>query len=410
MYLFFHSLYKDIRAQPRVVYVILLGLFLTRFGTYVFPFLALYLSSLGYSAGHVAAVLAVMGFGNILGPLAGGYLADAIGRKRTMSIALFGSALATLGIYASADRYGLLLAVVFFNGFIGFLYGPASNALLTDLVPADQRVTTFALIRLAMNGGFAAGPAVGGLLYATAPVLMFIGDAFTTLLCATLISVYVPHGLRTIRGKAGSLKVFVQSWKAALSDLRTHHLYKQYLLAIFFMAFGFCQVFSVLAMSTKDTGLSASEYGLIMSVNGLLILLIELPMSHFLKRFAPRRVLAVGFGLIGFGLFGFGMAGSHLGFLLAMILFTLGEIVALPVGMAYSSGLAPEEFRGRYLGLRGITWGVAGALASTGLVIYSEIGIAVWFIAGASSLIGTLVVLLPARTRRKSAASPNLAS
>lgn len=374
MYPFFNSLYKDIRAQPRAVFIIVLGLFLIRFGAYVFPFLSLYLSSLNYSASQVAMVIACMGLGNILGPMAGGYLADAIGRKHTMVLSLFGSAVATLSIYAATDHYGLLLAVVFTNGFIAFLYGPASNALLSDLVPAEQRLTTFALIRLALNGGFAAGPAVGGLLYATAPWLMFVGDAFTTAICGVLTLLYLPQGLRTISGKAGSLSVFFKSWRSALRDLRTHFLFKQYLLAIFFMAFGFCQVFSVLAISTQNAGLSPGQYGMLMSLNGLLILLIELPMSHWLKRFVPRHVLGVGFALIGLGLVAFGVAQSFTGYLMAMALFTLGEIVALPVGMAYSSELAPEQYRGRYLGLRGIFWGMAGALASSGLIIYETPG------------------------------------
>ncbi|MEM7791589.1 MAG: MFS transporter [Verrucomicrobiota bacterium] len=400
MYPFIQSLYTDIRAQPRTVYIIVLGQFLIRFGSYVFPFLALYLSSLQYTAGRIAAILVAMGLGNIIGPLAGGYLADAIGRKRTMLVSLFGSAFATLGIYASADNYRLLLTIGFANGFFVFLYGPASNALLTDLVPANRRLMAFALIRLAQNGGFAAGPAIGGLLYARAPWLMFLGDAFTTLACGVLTAIYLPHGLRTISGNVSSPKVFLQSWKAALWDLRTHFLFKQYLFAIFFMAFGFCQVFSVLAINTRDAGLSPGQYGLIMSLNGLLILLIELPLSHWLKRFAPRQVLAVGFALIGFGLIAFGMSQSFGRFLIAMTLFTIGEIIALPLGMAYSSELAPKEYRGRYLGLRGITWGTAGCLASSGLVIYDYIGLTVWLFAGASSLLSALVILLPVKATR----------
>ena len=408
MYPFIQSLYKDIRAQPRAVYIIVFGLFLVRFGSYVFPFLALYLSSLDYSAGQIAAVIAAMGMGNILGPLAGGYLADAIGRKRTMTASLTGSALATLSIYIAADNFGLLLIVGFINGFIAFLYGPASNALLTDLVPTEKRLTTFALIRLAMNGGFAAGPAIGGLLYASAPWLMFVGDAFTTLVCAGLTAAFLPHGLRTIRGKVASVAVFLSSWKAALRDLRTHYLFKQYLLAIFFMAFGFCQVFSVLAISTKDAGLSPGQYGLIMSLNGLLILLTELPISHWLKRFPPRKVLAIGIAFVGIGLILFGSAQEIKGYVFAMTIFTLGEIIALPVGMAYSSGLAPQQYRGRYLGLRGITWGTAGAFASIGLVLHDQLGLTVWFIAGLCSLLGALVCVLPARISRRRALALNL--
>lgn len=408
MYSFFNSLYADIRSLPRSVYILVIGQFLNRFGSYVYPFLALYLSSLGYSAGKVATVIAAMGLGNILGPIAGGYLADAIGRKQTILIALFGSALGTLGIFITAHQYPALLVVSFANGFLSFIFGPAASALLTDLVPSERRLTAYAVLRLAINGGFAAGPAIGGLLYAHGPWLIFIGDAFTTLLFGILTLVYLPHGIRTIRGKATSIGVFLKSWKAALRDLVTHQLFKQYLLALLFMAFGFCQVFSVLALSTRDQGLNAAEYGLIMSLNGLLILLIELPVTHWLKRFAPKRVLAAGFGLIGLGLIAFAGAQDFESYVIAMLIFTLGEIIALPVGMAYSSNLATVEFRGRYMGLRGITWGVAGCLASSGLVIYDYVGVSVWIIAGTSSLLGALMICFPAKISRRRALALNL--
>ncbi len=408
MQLFFTSLYTDIRALPRSVFILVLGQFLNRCGTYVYPFLALYLTALNYTAGQVATVIAVMGVGNILGPIAGGYLADAIGRQRTIVISLFGSALGTLGIYASVTHYPVLLVTCFANGFLSFMFGPAASALLTDLVPSERRLTAYAMVRLAINGGFAAGPTIGGILYISAPWLIFIGDAFTTLVFAVLAFVYLPHGIRSIQGKAGSIHVFLKSWKQALRDLATHNLYKQYLIAIFFMSLGFCQVFSVLALSTKGNGLTPSQYGMIMSLNGLLILLIELPITHWLKQFAPKRVLAAGFVLIGIGLLAFGFAENVTGYIAAMVVFTLGEIVALPVGMAYSSDLAPEKFRGRYLGLRGITWGLAGCVASGGLIIYDHLGASVWFIAGISSIVAAPLICLPARISRRRAIALNL--
>lgn len=401
MYSFINSLFADIRALPRAVFILVIGQFLNRFGAYVYPFLALYLTALDYSAAKVSIIIAAMGAGNMLGPIAGGYLADAIGRKRTIVISLFGSALGTLGIYAAAAHYPALLVVCFANGFVSFMYGPAASALLTDLVPSERRLTAYAMIRLALNGGFAAGPAIGGLLYASGPWLIFVGDALTTSICGLLTLAYLPDGLRTIRGQATSAAVFFKSWKAALRDLSTHNLFKQYLMALFFMAFGFCQVFSVLALSTRDKGLSPSQYGLIMSLNGLLILIVELPITHWLKRFAPKRVLAVGFTLIGVGLVAFSAAQDFSGYVFAMLLFTIGEIIALPVGMAYSSELAPIEFRGRYLGLRGIIWGAAGCLASSGLVIYDHLGLTVWILAGVSSILAGLIICLPARISRR---------
>jgi MFS family permease len=83
-------------------------------------------------------------------------------------------------------------------------------------------VTAYALVRFAMNGGFAAGPALGGILYAHAPWMMFVGGIFTTVLFAGLAYLWLPHGLRTVFGRVSSPKVFLQSWKVALVDLSSH--------------------------------------------------------------------------------------------------------------------------------------------------------------------------------------------
>ncbi|MFQ3241967.1 MAG: MFS family permease [Lentimonas sp.] len=146
------------------------------------------------------------------------------------------------------------------------------------------------------------------------------------------------------------------------------------MLALLFMAMGFIQVFNVLAVATADQGLTPGRDGLILSLNGLLILLVEMPISQLIKRLPPQRILAVGFAVMALGLSAFAFAQSFVGFLVAMTIFTFGEIIALPVGMACSSDLAPEQYRGRYLGVRGVTWGFAGLVASSGLWFYDAIG------------------------------------
>jgi len=156
-----------------------------------------------------------------------------------------------------------------------------------------------------------------------------------------------------------------------LCDVSQHRLFKQYLLSLVFMAIGFIQVFNILAIARTDQGLTPARFGMVMSLNGLLILFVEMPVSQLLKRFPPRRVLTVGFVVMAVGLASFGLAQSFAGFLLAMTLFTMGELIALPIGMANSSDLAPVEYRGRYLGLRGLTWGFGGLVASSGIWFYT---------------------------------------
>jgi MFS family permease len=386
------TLLQDLRRLPRPVYILIIGQFLNRFGAFVFPFLALILDQRGYSKGEITLVLGALAVGHIAGPLVGGYLADAIGRRNTIVLSLLGSAVTLLGIYAAPTFTALALCALL-NGFFNFLFGPAAHALITDLTPPALRLTSFALFRFAINAGFAAGPAVAGFLFTRAPALLFFGDALSTVIFAAFAWIWLPHGLRSIAGRASSPRVVLRSWLDACASLRAHHAYRQYLGVLLLTGICFVQIFSLLSLTTRDRGLEPTVYGALMGLNGLLVALIELPLSAWYQRFPPRRLLAIGNVLMAVGAALFGLAGGIQVFVLAMVVFTLGEIVALPTGLTYSSDLAPEAARGRFFGFRGVTWGFASLFGSAGVWVYGEIGVTWWLIAATLPLFAAIGIL-----------------
>mgnify|MGYP003637755431 CR=1 FL=1 len=390
-------LIAEIRALPRAVHVLVGGQFINRFGSFVLPFLALFLTGRGIDFAHVALVLATMSIGGLFGPFASGYLADAIGRRNTIFLSLVSSAGCVIGLYA-CQTLPQFLAVGVFYGFCTQLYGPAANALLTDLVTPAQRVMAFATMRLAINAGFAAGPAVAGILFSRAPAMVFFGDAATTLIFAALAIRYLPHGLRTVHGRVSSSRVIWSSWREALRDMRRNAPFLQYILAALLMAIAFAQAFNVLALTTADRGLTPAEYGVIMGLNGALIMGFELPLNQWSRRFDPRRVLVVGFILVGVGCASFGSMSTQLGFFAAMALYTLGEMLSLPVGMNYASLLAPEAYRGRYFGVIGMMWSTATLVASSGVWFYGRFGERWWWLAGSVGVGGGLIMLIRPKT------------
>ncbi|MCH6257370.1 MFS transporter [Puniceicoccaceae bacterium K14] len=388
---FWLTIRTDIGSLPRPVYILVFGQFINRLGAFVYPFLSLYLTEKGYALVLVSGVLAAIAGGNLLGPIVGGYLSDAIGRRNTIVLSLAGSSVSLISVYYS-DGYVTLLVTAAIYGFSSFLFGPPSNALIADLVTADSRITAYTLMRLAINLGFAVGPMVAGVLYMTSPMLIFVGDAATTMVFAVLAFCMLPHGLRTVKGKVSSPKVVLKSWGDALSSVNRNYEYKQFLLAIFLMGIAFCQIFSLLALTTREAGISPKVYGIVMGFNGLLIVLVEIPLIQYIKRFESRKVLAIGYVLVGIGCALFGVVDSMMGFFLAMFVFTIGEIVALPIGMAYSSNLAPEKFRGRYFGLRGMTWALSNLAGSLGLWGYGVFGPTWWLMAGIFAVVAAVAI------------------
>ena len=387
------KLIADVRGLPRSVHILVGGQFINRFGGFVLPFLALYLTGRGIGMGQVALVLGLISIGGLLGPIVSGYLSDAIGRRNTIVVALACSAITTVSLYY-CQTVPEFMVVAFLHGFCAFLYGPAANAMLTDLVTEDQRVIAFALMRLAINAGFAAGPAVAGLLFSRAPALIFYGDAFTTLIYALLAFLYLPHGLRTITGKVTSLNVIWQSWREALVDMIHNRPFVILVISSLLMEIAFVQGFNVLAITATDRGLSPAQYGVVMALNGVLVLLIELPLNQWARRFDLRKVLVLGFALVWLGCASFGFMRTQPGFLLGMILFTIGEMLALPISMSYASTLAPTAYRGRYFGMRSIVWAVAGMVGSSGVWFYGQLGDNWWYVAGGIGVLGAIVMAL----------------
>ncbi|MBK1876923.1 MFS transporter [Pelagicoccus mobilis] len=405
---FLKELIAEVCSMPRPVYVLVVGQFLNRFGAFVYPFLALYLKEKSFDFAQIAGVMAAMGVGNFVGPFAGGYLADAIGRRNTIVLSLTASATLLIGMYY-AEHYGVLLLIGTVYGFSTFLFGPPSSALLTDLVPEEKRIMAFALFRLAINAGFAAGPAVAGILYVKSPMLIFFGDAFTTYLFAILAFCFLPHGLRTIEGNVTSPKVVLKSWMEAAVDVHRNIRFRRFLTAVLLMGIAFAQIFILLSILATDRGLTPEKYGLIMGWNGLLIIFVEMPASKWLKEKSPRLVLSIGYSLIGVGCAMFAVVEGFWGFFAAMSVFTIGEIIAIPLGMAYSSNLAPAKLRGRYFGFRGMTWAMSNLIASGGVWFYGQIGPMWWAMVGGVAVMGAAVIAMriPVEVEREEGCAPS---
>ena len=111
---------------------------------------------------------------------------------------MFGSA-ATLLLLSQAASLPLIIVLTTLAGLTGEMYRPAAAALITDLTPAGERIPAFALNRLAINAGFAAGPAVAGLLAEHSFFLLFLGDALTSVAFGVICLAALPEGVRVRR-------------------------------------------------------------------------------------------------------------------------------------------------------------------------------------------------------------------
>lgn len=381
------GLVASLRALPRPAWILFLGTFLNKFGTFVIPFLVLYLTRQGYSTTQAGVAIGAYGVGTFMASAMGGYLADRIGRRKTIALSMFSGALAMI-LLSQARGFEAIVLLTGLTGLTGELYRPASSALLADLVPPGQRVTAYAAYRLAFNAGWAFGPATAGFLAAHSFTWLFWGDALTSLLFGVVALVALPHGVRSSEKETG----WATALKAFAQDKRLHRV----LLASLAIALVFFQMSSTFGLHVTSLGLSSATYGLLLSLNGVLVVCFELLLTTWTQKLPARQTMAAGYVLIGAGFALNALARGAPVFVLAMTIFTLGEMVAMPVSSAHIADLSPAHLRGRYMGVFGLTWALALVCGpGLGMMVYARNPLALWLGCGALGLVAAFIILFP---------------
>ena len=392
------TLRAGIRSLPGPVWILCAGSFVNRFGSFVAVFLVLYLREKGYSIAEAGFVVSLYGAGNVMAAAVGGLVADRLGRRNAIAISMFSSA-ATLLALSQADEIVLIGGLTILAGLTGEMYRPASAALLADLVPAGQRLPAFALNRLAINLGFAAGPATAGLLADRSFTYLFVGDALTSLVFGILALAALPEGVRTRRGD--------ERRGEGIRTIARDRAFVFFLVSSILGAFVYFQSNATFPLHVKESGLSNADYGLLISLNGLAIVLLELPFTSITQRYPAIPTLAVGSILVGLGFALNAWAESLAALAFTVLIWTIGEIVYAPVASAYVADIAPVHLRGRYQGAWGLMWGLAFMLGpGLGAAFFAWNGDAFWLFCGVLGVLSAGLLLAGSRTPRSRTPSP----
>jgi MFS family permease len=355
------ALAAHVGGLPSRFWWIWVGALVSALATFVFLFLAVYLTARGFDAQRVGLVGACFGLGTLVAGPVGGTLADRVGRRPTLLAALLASALcaASLGLVQAP---AVVVPGVFLFGLASSAVFPALFAMVADVTPEPDRPRAFGLLYWANNVGISLSAIVGGSVGERSWLALFVADAATTLLFAAVVWRRIPES-RAMPGSPaappGDATAPDRGWGAVLGDRPFVAFVAVFVvfLAVFFQF----QVAMPIAMSRA--GFATGAIGRVMAVNGLLIATL----SPFAARvFGGRdrgRVLALGALLVGVGYGSYALCGSAWHWALATAVWTLGEITTMPVAIALVSDLAPPDLRGRYNGLYSLAFGAGQTLA-----------------------------------------------
>ncbi len=397
------TLYKNsVSGLSIQVWFLSLVTFINRCGTMVIPFLGIYMTShLGFSIAEVGWVLLCFGLGSVSGSYLGGYLTDKIGYYWVMFWSLFiGGLLFVLLGYA--ESYWEVCGVVFLASTIGDALRPAAMTAIAVYSKPENRTRAFSLMRMAINFGWAMGPAIGGwLVKAQGYWTLFWADGLTCIFAALVFRLCM---------KAKE----VESKKESTAKSRALSPYKdrEYLFFLFLTLVGgivFMQFLYTLPIFYKqEMQFSELMIGNLLAMNGLLIAFVEMPLVYTLER--KFRVLDnVWAGVLMFGvaymMLNLATGPSLLIAVVSMVVLSIGEIFNMPFTNTYAIGRATEDNRGAYMGLFSMTYSAAhifGPPVGTQMVHHFGFG-ALWNLMGVLSFATVLGYIYLKRKEQKRA-------
>ncbi|HKJ80952.1 MAG TPA: MFS transporter [Ignavibacteriaceae bacterium] len=339
--------WKGLRNLPHNMWVLFWATLINRAGTMVLPFLALYMTKqFNYSESQAGFVLAVYGIGAMMTSPVIGKVSDKVGSFKIMKISLLLTGFMFF-VYPHISNYYLILVFTFAMAVINEAFRPANLSLISEVVPAVQRRTAFALNRLAINLGMSIGPVVGGLLTLINFSIIFYVDGITSLIAVGFLILAKWEKIEDqepahIASGSGEVKHI-----GALKD--KHLVY--FLIALIPLVMVFFQHMSTMPLFlVHDLGMTAATYGALTIINTGLIILIEVPLSNYLTSWSFKKSLTVGAILTAVGFGGMAFAHSIPLLIISISFWTFGEMIVFPASAAFVSEIAPAKKRGEYMG------------------------------------------------------------
>ncbi|MEU2156565.1 MFS transporter [Streptomyces sp. NPDC019396] len=358
-----HALKESVSGLPPAFWWLWMNTLVNRLGNFVATFMAIYLTlDRGYSASYAGLVVALDGLGSVVSSLGAGVMADRLGRRPTLLIAQLSTALST-ALLGFVEGPVAIAAVAFLVGMSSNASRPAVQAMIADIVRPEDRVRAFSLNYWAINLGFAISAVAAGLVAEHSYLAGFLGEAALTLACAVLVYVKLPES-RPKHGDDGEAGADKRTEPAVrLGTVLRDGRYMGVVGLSFLIALLFMQGTVSLPVTMGLSGWSPSDYGVVIAANGVLIVLLQIPVTRFIEHRDPRRLLVTSalLGGYGFGLTAF--AGSIGVYALTVCVWTLAEIVNAPTQMGLVTRLSPVHGRGRYQGVYSLSWSLAALVA-----------------------------------------------
>ena len=384
---------NNFRGFSREIKILATITFINRAGTMVLPFLSKYLKEdLHFSYSQVGWIMVSFGLGSMLGSWLGGKLTDKVGFYKIMIFSLFTSGIGFFIIQYITSFWGLCFAMFGIMVFAD-MFRPAMFVSLGAYATPENRTRALTLVRLAVNLGFAAGPALGGL------IIMNIGyqglfwvDGSTCILAILIFALLVKEK------KKLPVSVDSSSTNQEIRSVFKDKIFWIFLFVSFVTAMIFFQLFTALPLYHHEQfGLSEFQTGLLMTLNGLLIFALEMPIVSYFERKKVQKIKIILWGTLIMGISFYGLIiNVWAGILvISMVLVSFGEMFSFPFSNSFALSRAQIGHEGRYMALYTMSFSLAHIVSSNmGMEIIANYGYQTdWFVMGSFGILAGICCL-----------------
>ena len=358
----FQKYLNNFKGFSREIWILAIVTFINRAGVMVVPFLSKYLKeNLHYTFAEVGWIMVGFGLGSVCGSWLGGKLSDKIGFYKIMIFSLFTSGIILILLQLVTSFWGLCIGLFVLMS-IADMFRPAMFVAIGAYAKQENRTRALTLVRLAINIGFAAGPALGGL------IIVFIGysglfwiDGLTCIISIVIFGLLVKEKKKFVDPNSETVTI------AEVNSVFKDKPFWVFLLACFISGVLFFQLFTTIPLYHHDQfNLTEFQTGLLLTLNGLIIFFLEMPFVSYVERNKINKVKVCGWGLVLMTLsFALLLINSWSGILIIMMIFmTIGEMFVFPFSNSFALSRAPKGHEGRYMAIFTMSFSCAHIFSS----------------------------------------------
>ncbi|MCJ8009524.1 MDR family MFS transporter [Lederbergia wuyishanensis] len=370
--------------MPKALWLLVIGMLVNVTGSsFLWPLNAIYMHEhLGKSLFVAGLVLMLNSATSVVGNLIGGILYDKIGGYRSIMLGIIISVVSLTGLtlWHGWPHYVYFLALIGFGGGIVF---PSMFAMAGAVWKEGGR-KAFNAVYVAQNAGVAIGSALGGFVAFYSFDYIFLAN----------LSMYVVFlflalfGYKNLAGNQLAQTNVLQERKTLKSK---NKFYALLILCSAYLLGWVCYVQwqSTIAAYTQEINITLKQYSLLWTINGALIVLAQPLLQRALRKYGEQLK---GQMLVGFIIFilSFVLASTvneFKGFLAAMVILTIGEMLVWPVVPTVADKLAPK-------GREGFYQGIVNSTATGGRMIGPVLGGMIVDLTGMTALFYCMIGLL----------------